>query len=186
MLLANKCVTERLETEMEILFEHVVDFMAQKSPFKCWPALLLIKNELGIENILHIAELCIVLPLSYAEWERIFSFLWQIFLKWRQSLDNTTLDNILRLRCDNDFSTTRYGLAIGLFLHEDPDGAIRKRTRRLEGHVYPKKRAYWKKDDEQDKGVREVLDGLIPSDEEETVQDININDISDNDWFSDS
>ena len=74
------------------------------------------KNELGIVNILHIAELCIALPISNAESERVFSFLWRVFSKDRQSLSNSTLEDILRLRCDTDFSESRYKRAIEMYL----------------------------------------------------------------------
>ena len=92
LLLANGCLIDKCEAEMEI-----VTFMSQKCTSKCWPALFLIKEELGIQNILHIAELCIAVPISNAESERVFSFLWRIFSKERQSQDNSTLESILRL-----------------------------------------------------------------------------------------
>ena len=195
VLLANGCLIDKCETEMEIVYEHVLTFSPQKCPSKCWPALFLIKEELGIQNILHIAELCIAVPISNAESERVFSFLWLIFSKERQSQENSTLENILRLRCDNNFSEERYKHAIDLFLREYPSGEVRKRSRRLDGHVYPKR--VCKKRNGSDNGaskkVTEVIDELVPSSESEssegeetTIHDINIQDISDDEWSIDS
>lgn len=196
LLLANGCLIDKCETEMEIVYEHIVTFMSQKCPSKFWPALFLIEEELGIQNILHIAELCIAVPISNAESERVFSFLWRIFSKEHQSQDNSTLESILRLRCDNNYSEERYKHAIDLFLREYPNGEVRKRSRRLDGHVYPKKRARKQKnvgDNGASRKITEVIAELVPSseseiseDEEATIHDINIFDISDDDWSIDS
>ncbi len=70
LLLANGCIIDRCEIKMEVIFEHVVNFVPQKCPSKSWPALFLIKEEMGIQNILHIAELCITVPISNAESHR--------------------------------------------------------------------------------------------------------------------
>ena len=86
----------------------------------------------AITNVLHIAELSLAIPLSNAESERVFSFLWRIFSTERQALKNTMIEHILRLRCDQDFSEQRYEHAIDFFLMEYPDGTVRKVNRRVD------------------------------------------------------
>lgn len=190
LLVANGCDISKLEGEMEIVYQHVIHFMAQRGADKCWPALFQIKEELSISNILHIAEICIALPISNAESERVFSFLWRVFSKERQSLDNNTLEDILRLRCDSDHSEERYGHAIELFLSEYPNGEVRKRRRRLDGHEYPSKRSTPQNKQRRIEPQVNILNDLVPdsSDDEETetVNDIDINEISDDEWSSDS
>ena len=78
-----------------------------KEAAKVWPILFSQKQELGIVNVLQVAEIGLALPISNAEAERVFSFLWRIFTKERTWLQNKTLENILRLRCDKDFSDER-------------------------------------------------------------------------------
>ena len=81
-----------------------------------------------------------MLPISNTESERVFSFLWCTFSKDCQSLKNDTLKDILRLRSDMNYKPSKYNHAIKLFLSEYPNGDVRKRGRRLDGHNYPKKR----------------------------------------------
>ena len=60
-LMANGCVIKSLDKELPILLAHVEGFLSSVSPSKAWNILFEKKNSLGISNILHIAELCIVL-----------------------------------------------------------------------------------------------------------------------------
>ena len=63
-----------------------------------------------------VAKICLVTPLFNAERKRAFSFLWGNFSKERLSMKNDSIENILRLRDDKDFSKQRYRHAIKLFL----------------------------------------------------------------------
>ena len=152
---------------------------------KCWPIIFKIANELGIRNILHIYEISLVTPLINAESGRVFSFLWRAFSKERSSLKNETLEMLLHVRGDEDFSNSRYEDAVSMFLNEYPDGSIRQWKRRVEGCRYLQSRKSLKK---TNNNVNTALD-LLSSDEEENpqgtvmrVEDIQVESISDDDW----
>ena len=66
------------------------------------------------------------IPLSNAECERVFSFMWRIYNKDRASMSHETLERLLQLRIDSDFSAKNYMHVVELFLTEYPDGSIRK------------------------------------------------------------
>ena len=138
------------------------------------------KDTLGITNILHIAEICIAVPLSNAESERNFSFCWRVFNKERSSLKNSTLESLLRLRSDRDFAEERYEHAINMFLTEYPNGQVRKRPRHLDGHSYPSKR----KAPSNRQGI--VSLGDITNRLDSLVTEIDVNEISDSEWSDSS
>ena len=71
-LAANGCNIDHLNAELRILYSHVNKFLSNVTPSKCWPCLFKLKEGLGIKNILHIAEICICIPLSNAECKCIF------------------------------------------------------------------------------------------------------------------
>ena len=96
-LVANNCNVDCLKAEFQVMFTHVRKFLSGNSPLCCWPQLFQLKSSLGLKNILHIAEICIVVPLSNAESERIFSYLWHQLSKERMSLNYETLERILQL-----------------------------------------------------------------------------------------
>ena len=113
------------------MFTHVRKFLSGNSPSRCWPQLFQLKSGLGLKNILHIAEICIVVPLSNAESERIFSYLWRQLSKERMSLNHQTLERVLQLRsASKGYHIETYDHAIDLFLTEFPNGTVRKRTSR--------------------------------------------------------
>ena len=103
---------------------------------KCWPIIFRIGDDLGIRYLLHILEICLAAPLSNAESKRVFSLLWHIFSKERQSLKYDTLEIILHIGLHNHQSKERYGEAVEMFLKEYPDGTIRKEKHHLQGPVY--------------------------------------------------
>ena len=110
---------------------------------------------------------------------RVFSFMWRIYNKDHASMSHETLERLLKLRRDSDFSAKNYMHAVELFLTEYPDGSIRKRARRLDGHSCPSTR--------KSRGVSnepsfiEIHDAI-----NRRVRDIDFNQISDDDWTSDS
>ena len=135
LLSANGCDLTRLKAELRILYTHVSKFLSKCSPARCWPQVFKIKDGLGLRNVLHIAELCIAIPLSNAESERVFSYLWRQLSKERMSLKHETLERILQLHSSSqDYSLGSYDHVIELFLTEYP---VRKQGRHLDGHAYP-------------------------------------------------
>ena len=80
------------------MFTHVRKFLSGNSSSRCCPQLFQLKSGLRLKNISHIAEICIVVPLSNAESERIFSYLWRQLSKERMSLNHQPLERILQLR----------------------------------------------------------------------------------------
>ena len=86
------------------------------------------------------------------------------------------MEDILRLRCERDFSAERYLHAVELFLNEHPNGELRCERLRPDGHDYPKERK--RKRMEQSRQTR--FD--ISSDEGENIEDINLGDISSDEW----
>ena len=82
---ANGCNIDHLNAERRILYSHVNNFLSNVTPSKCWPCLFKLEG-LGIKNILHIAEICISIPLSKSECEPSFSFLWRQLTKDRLSI----------------------------------------------------------------------------------------------------
>ena len=122
------------------MFTHVRKFLSGNSPSRCWSQLFQLKSSLGLKNILHIAEICIVVPLSNAESEQIFSYLWRQLSKERMNLNHQTLERILQLQsAGKDYCIETYDHAIDLFLTEFPHGTVRKRPRHVDGHNYSKK-----------------------------------------------
>ena len=165
----NGCKEEELKKELKILHMHVSTFF--KSTSMCWPTIFQLKDTLNINNILHVAELCIAIPLSNAECERVFSFLWRLYMKERQSLHHETLERLLILRCDDDYDAGNYSHAIELFLNEYPDGAIRKRSRLADGYVSSRKMTKT--------SSSTIHDGVISVD---TTDSIPLDDISEDEW----
>ena len=138
-LTGNNCNITKLKSEAEIIYNHVANYASTKSSTKTWPMLFSLKHELGIKNFLQIAEISVALPICNAESERFFSFLWHAFSKDRQSLKNDTLEDILCLRSDMDYKPSKYDHAVKFFLPEYPNGDVRKRGGRLDGHNYREK-----------------------------------------------
>ena len=181
---SNRGIT-KLKSEAEIVFNHVINFVSTKSSNKTWPMLFSLKHELGIKNFLHVAEISIALHICNAESERVFSFLWRAFSKERQLLKNDTLEDILRLRSDMDYKPSKYDHATELFLTEYPNGDVRKRGRHLDGHNYPKNEKVMDRKKKVSVNVDLLHETISLSEEEEeerNIENININEISDEEW----
>ena len=84
------------------------------------------KETLGIKNILHLAEISTLILLSNAEAERVHSFLWRVYTKEQTRPNNSTLEDVLRVRDDRDFSDKQYKKTIELFMTKKQDGTKRK------------------------------------------------------------
>ena len=157
LLSANGCDLTRLKGKFRILYTHVNKFLSKCLPARCWPQLFKLKDGLGLQNVSHITELCITIPLSNTESKRIFSYLWRRLTKEQMSLNHETLEWILQL-CSSkqDYSLEAYNHAIELFLTKYPDGTVWKQGQHLEGHTYPTT-AKWKKgNDRNQKTIAET------------------------------
>ena len=176
---ANNCDIDRLKSEFRILINHIVHSHNKTSPPKVWPQIFRIKENLNVVNVLHIVELSIAVPLSNAECERFFSYLWRTLSKDRLSLSRETQENLLRVRGDTNFEAEKYNHAVDLFLTVYPDGTTRKRARHLDGHLYPKKRKSSGKKQHSLHEISDVLDNALLD-----INNISIADISDEEWAS--
>ena len=193
ILLTNGCNVNNLKEEFELLHDHIKRFISKSTPEKCWPIIFRIGRDLGIQNMLHVLEICLVAPLSNAESERVFSILWRIFSKERQSLKHETLNMLLHIRSDDDLSKGRYKDPIQMFLNEYPDGTVRKRKRHLQGHDYPSNRKSSKRPRHNiAAGLAEISDeDDSPNDDPndnpnyQNVEEIPLTNISDDEWTSD-
>ena len=143
LLEANGFNPDALSTEINLLHTHVVRFLTNCSPDKCWQRLFKLKETLGIKNVLHLAGISLVITISNAEAERVYSFLWTVYTKERTRRNNSTLEDILRVRGGRDFSDEKYEKAI--IMTKKQDRTERKRTRRPAGHKYPSNRKTTKK-----------------------------------------
>ena len=104
LLEANVLNPDVLPTEINLLHIHVVQFLRNYTADKCWQRSFTMKEVLGIKHVLYLAEISIVILLSNAEAERVYSFLWRVYTKERTQLNNSTLEDIIRVRGDRDFS----------------------------------------------------------------------------------
>ena len=71
-----------------------------------------------------------------------------------------------------------------MFLTEYPDGTVRKRKRRLQGHAYPQIRKFTKKPNHN---VVAVLDSVIEEDAHDIAarpEDLPLRQFSDDEWSS--
>ena len=68
------------------------------SPLKMWQLLNPLKQERGWNNIFLIAELCFCAPSSNASLERFFSLMRIVKTDWRNSLSESNLTSLLRIK----------------------------------------------------------------------------------------
>ena len=167
---ANGCQCDLLKSELRVLVKHVNTFLSKVPAANCWPRIFKAKDSLNILNILHLVELSIAFP---------FSFLWRLYTKERLSLGNDTIEALLRLRGDSDFTVSNYDRVIKMFLSHNPDGTLRPGKRHVVGHNYPSKRK--SKNSVTAQHLLVEINEILAK-----VTDIDINDISDDDWSDDS
>ena len=146
--------------ELCTILVHAEEFLKKLSRNKAWRVLFKKKRSLGIENILRI-----VCPLGNAEVERIFSLLWRIFCQGHSSLSNKVQEDLLRLR-GSIVTKDVEDYADAMDLKEYPDGKVRKRSRRLDGHVYPLGNRKSKKKSRTD--MFQTINDLVSSSSEES------------------
>lgn len=112
------CDLSKLGDEMETLHSYILKFCSHVNPTKTWQQVFASKQRL--DNIKHVIEISIVLPISNAEVERVFSFFTRIVRKDRLSNKNETLEMLLQLRGCH-FTDDAYDKAIDLFLSTYPN-----------------------------------------------------------------
>ena len=99
-----------------------------------------------------------------------------------------TLEMLLYLCADADFQKERYADAVSKFMTEYPDGAIGKQKRCLAGINYPSSCKSSKKSKRNSGAALELLtssDDEGDDLEERNLQDIALDEISDDEWSSD-
>ena len=94
-------------------------------------------------------------------------------------MGNDRIEALLRLRGDTDFIAWNYDRGIEMFLSHNPDGTLRPGKRHVDGHNYPSKRK--SKNNVTGQHSLVEINGILAK-----VTDIDINDISDDDWSDDS
>ena len=74
--------------------------------------------------------------------ERVFSSFARMVRNDRKSLNNQSMEAVLRVRNRKVITTSNFENAMELFLNEFPNGEIRSRKRRLDGYVstHPRKK----------------------------------------------
>ena len=95
LLEANGFNPDAVSTEINLLHTHVVQFLSNCSPDKCWQRLFKLKKTMEIKNVLHLAEIFLVILLSNVKAECVYSFLWRVYTKEQTRLNNSTLEDIL-------------------------------------------------------------------------------------------
>ena len=80
--------------------------------------------------------------LSRFQVERVFSSFARMVRNDRKSLNNQSMEAVLRVRNRKVITTSDFENAMELFLNEFPNGEIRSRKRRLDGYVstHPRKK----------------------------------------------
>ncbi|XP_057294742.1 uncharacterized protein LOC130623291 [Hydractinia symbiolongicarpus] len=122
------------------MYEYIITFMSRTSSEKCWQQMFTLREKLQLQNILQLVEICLVIPISNAEVERVFSGFTKMMTRDRLSLKNESQEAILRVRGDRNFKPSRYDKAVTMFLNQYPNGEVRKRARRLDGHKFHRRR----------------------------------------------
>ena len=209
LLEANGCEIPKLNQEFRCLFSHVVTFLSKSTNEQAWQQLFQLQREMALKNILHIAEICIVLPISSADVKRVFSSFARTLTKERMSLNNQTIENLLIIRSDNsDIKTKNYSSIIDRFLIENPDGTIRKKCPPLsgfkqrnqkrkskDGQSLRKKNCLFLPNNIPNESLSEtepvVVEGASESDDDEYIPPMNVDEIdlefiSDAEYDSDS
>lgn len=124
-----------LDLEIETSYSHVCRFLSKSTPEKCWESMFALKDQLKVENFLLVVEICVVLPISSAEVERVFSSFANMVTKDRKRLNNQSMEVVLRIHNYNEVLTDEaHETAMDLFLSEYPNGDIRKGKRRVDGY----------------------------------------------------
>ena len=97
-VLNNSFDLRKVKNEFKMIYKHVNHFKSNAKPAKCWPAILNLRLELGVNNALTVAQIWLV----KSKW--VFTFLLKNFSKEWSSMKSDSMENILCLCDDKDFS----------------------------------------------------------------------------------
>ena len=98
------------------------------TPLKMWQLLNSFKNARGWNNIFLIAELCFCVPCSNASLERFFSQMRIAKTDWRNSLSESNLTSLLRIKVSGP--TEKYFTKAVNNWYHDKDRRINQKTRK--------------------------------------------------------
>lgn len=91
-------------------------------------------------------------------------------------LGGKTIDSLLRLRGDTDFTAKNYNRAIELFLSKHPDGTLKKAKCHVDGQNYPKKRKSVNKSIDSELSLWDINNRI------KKVTDVDLSYKSDDEW----
>ncbi|XP_041364478.1 uncharacterized protein LOC121379880 [Gigantopelta aegis] len=136
VLSANFCEFRKLRQEFGFLYNHVTTFLSRSTNEQAWQQLFASQSSLSITNILHIAEICIVLPVSSSDLQRIFGRFSRIVSRSSLPLKNESIENelIVGLNDFDNFHPGRYDAIIDEFLRHH-QGGINTKSAHPPGHV---------------------------------------------------
>ena len=95
-----------------MIYEHVHCFKSNTKLAYCWLAVFNLRWELGVNNALMVAEICLFNPLSNVESKLFFM---EKLCQRKIVIKNESMENILHLHENKDFSEQQYCRAIKYF-----------------------------------------------------------------------
>ena len=134
------------------------------TPLKMWQLLNPFKNERGWNNIFLIAELCFCAPCSNASLERFFSQMRIVKTDWRNSLSESNLTSLLRIKVSGP-AEKYFAKAVNNWYH-DKDRRINQKTRKR----YRKRKA--RKTQRKEFQLPYLFETSSESEEEEEEEDV--------------
>lgn len=101
LLTANGCDITRIEREWDMLKQFVVTTGLRNMKYSdVWAKILTCSKKQSFENILHVIEILMVIPVSNAVLERMFSAMNRVHNDWRNNLGEKRVEHLLRIIAD--------------------------------------------------------------------------------------
>ena len=98
LLTANGCDMEKIESEWDDVKEMVVTTGLKGTNYiDVWAKLFTSSKKEALSNILHLVEILLVVPVSNALLERMFSTMNRVHTDWRNCLGEKRVENLLRV-----------------------------------------------------------------------------------------
>ena len=98
LLTANGCDVEKIESEWDDVKEMVVTTGLKGTNYiDVWAKLFTSSKKEALSNILHLVEILLVVPVSNALLERMFSTMNRMHTDWRNCLGEKRVENLLRV-----------------------------------------------------------------------------------------
>ena len=98
LLTANGCDITRIEREWDTLKQFVG--LRNMKYSDVWAKILTSSKKQSFENILHAIDILMVIPISNAVLEHMFSAMNRVHTDWRNNLDEKRIENLLRTNAD--------------------------------------------------------------------------------------